>query len=265
MKSYNRRQQKKIWLYSLPLILIIVLFVLNLFPLSLSRPVIFFLEPIWEIGDGVSEASMNISGLFKNKIRLEALNRRLIEENARLKSVILAKNQIEADNLYLRKIFGLKEQSPAKPVLAQVIFLPDLIPYNSLVIDIGEVNVNGNLKVGDWAISGAVIVGRVSEVGKTYSKIKLLSAEKKVTVTIGSQNIPALVSGDGAGNYSAILPKNSSIAVGDRVVAPLLGNRLVGIVRHISRLDAQPTETVLIKTPVNLWQLKWLEIYEASS
>jgi len=187
----------------------------------------------------------------------------LREENNNLKIKLLARNQKEDDNNYLRSLLG-KIGEKELPIVGEVIFLPNFIPNQTLLIDVGQDNLSRPLQVGDLAVAeSSVLIGRVAEVGPWFSKIRLSSAEESLSVVIGPNNIPALALGSGAGNFSISLPKDTEISVGDKVVTPLYNNLLIGTVRYISKNPSQPNQTILVKTLVNLWQLKWLEIYHA--
>jgi|GEM_PF-692903 len=225
----------------------------------------FIMQPAWWASEGLGSIELAVIDFFRNKNRLVESNRRLIEANTKLKSIILVKNQVEADNAYLRQILGRFDKKN-KPIVGQIIFLPNFIPYQTLLVDLGRTNLARPIAVGDLAtVYGTIVIGRVAEVGNNFSKVRLLSAEDNIAVTLGSKNIPAVAKGGGAGNFSITLPKDTLVAIGDRVVAPMLNNLLIGTVRYVEKKPNQPNQIVLVKTPVNPWQLKWLEIYDAQT
>lgn len=231
----------------------------------LSGPLSVVFRPLWWANEGLFVGGQSIFDFFRNKNHLAIENRRLQAENDKLKITLLAKSQVESSNDYLRELFG-RSRDKGLPVVGEVIFLPNFIPYQTLLIDVGKDNLTKRLKVGDLAVTDkTVLIGRVAEIGPWYSKVSLLSAEKSISVVIGAKNVPAVAEGSGAGNFAVSLPKDTKILVGDRVAAPLFNNLLVGTVRAISKNSSQPNQIILIKTPVNLWQLKWLEIYNAKT
>lgn len=231
----------------------------------LAGPTSFIFRPLWWGSEGLFAGGQTIFDFFRNKNILATENRRLQAENDRLRISLLAKSELESDNEYLRSLFG-RSKDKGLPVIGEVIFLPNFIPYQTLLIDVGKNNLSKRLKVGDLAvIDRTVLVGRVAEIGAWYSKVRLLSAEGNIAVVIGKKNVPAQANGAGAGNFSVSLPKDTPVYIGDRVVAPLFNNLLVGTVRAISKNPSKPNQEILIKTPINLWQLKWLEIYNAKT
>ncbi len=230
----------------------------------LTSPLIFLARPFWQASDNLGEVVVTqIGSLTQSKSSLVTKNKNLREENRQLKNLLLAKNNIEADNLKLRTILG-RVPDQTKSIVARVIFLPNFVPYNNLLLDLGKNNTTLDVpKVGDLVVAdGVVLIGRLIEVANTYSRTRLISAEANLAVVIGSENIPATAVGSGTGNFTIILPKDIPIIVGDRVVAPLLRNYLIGTVGHIEKLASRPTQTILVRTSANLWQLKWVEIYD---
>ncbi len=266
MLDYHNRKNKKFWWpIGLTVLVIILVSVLGSFARDLlSGPVIFFTKPLWQGSDNLGTfLSVQASGLGQTRQALLFENKNLREEVNKFKNLLLAKKNVEADNNKLRAILGRAGETE-KPLVARVIFLPNFVPYNNLLLDIGQKNCTRPFKVGDLVVAdGVVLVGKIVSIDDEYSKVKLLSAETKLAVIIGDKNVPGLAVGSGAGNFTISLPKDTPIFVGDRVRVPLLNNYLIGLVGHIEKVASRPTQTVLVRTPVNLFQLKWLEIYDA--
>jgi len=261
----NRKNKNRWWLAALTALAVFLLFILSGFSRDLlTGPLVFFAEPFWQASDNLgSVAAAQVASLGQNRGSLLAENKNLREENDKLKVLLLAKKNIEADNAQLRVILG-RSQDKTRPIVARVIFLPNFVPYNNLLLDVGKTNGTRSLKVGDLVVAnGMVLVGRLAEIRGTYSKARLISAEADLPVVIGGKNIPAVAVGSGAGNFMIILPKDTPVLIGDRVTAPLLNDYLIGSVGHIEKLASRPTQTILVRTPINLFQLKWLEIYDA--
>ncbi|MFA6476032.1 MAG: rod shape-determining protein MreC [Candidatus Paceibacterota bacterium] len=266
-RNYYQQNHKKLIqkIASFFFVLLAIYFLAGVLLRPFAGPLSVVFRPLWWGNEGLFAAGQTVFDFFRNKNSLAIENRRLRAENDKLKITLLAKAQVESNNDYLRALFG-KAKDKSFPVVGEVIFLPNFVPYQTLLIDVGKDNLTKRLKVGDLAVTDrTVLIGRVAEVGSWYSKVSLLSAESNISVVIGPKNVPATASGAGAGNFAVSLPKDTIISIGDRVAAPLFNNLLVGTVRAISKNPSQPNQTILIKTPVNLWQLKWLEIYNAKT
>lgn len=263
--SYHRVNRWRLPFFTLLIIGVLVI-AGGFFRDLLTGPLVFFTKPLWQASDNLGAIIADqTTALGLNRQALLVENKKLRAENDRLKILLLAKNSLETDNAKLRAILG-RSANKIKPIVARVIFLPNFVPYNNLLIDIGKNNGTRLLKTGDLVVAeGAVLIGRIAEIDATYSKARLISAENNLAVVIGSKNIPAVAVGSGAGNFTITLPKDTSILVGDKVSAPLLNNYLIGTVGHIDKLASRPTQTILVRTPVNLYQLKWIEIYDAKN
>lgn len=265
LDTRNRKNRKLLWPLGLGALIIVILLVFgNLFRDLFSGPAVFFTRPLWQGSDNLGTLiSTQVSGLGQNRQALLIENRSLREEISKLRNLLLAKNTVEADNVKLREVLG-RAGGKMTPLVARVIFLPNFVPYNNLLLDLGQKNSTRPLAVGDLVVAdGVILIGKIVSVDDEYSKVKLLSAEKNLAVTIGSKNIPGVAIGSGAGNFTISLPKDTPISIGDRVTTPLFKNYLIGSVGYVEKVASRPTQTVLVRTSANLFQLKWLEIYDA--
>ncbi|HYF10110.1 MAG TPA: hypothetical protein VD967_00705, partial [Candidatus Paceibacterota bacterium] len=92
--------------------------------------------------------------------------------------------------------------------------------------------------------------------------VKLLSAPgEEQEVMIGSST-PAKAIGVGGGNFRILLPKGSAVAVGDPIVFPSISPRIFGKVEEIESDASDTFERVYFQSPVNLFELRWIEILQ---
>jgi len=266
MPRFNYYQQRRwhIGKRFLGALLAIIFFYIigGFFLRPLMSPASLIFRPLWWGGEAISATTFTAIDFFRDHNKLARENRQLQKENNELKTKLLAREKLLLDNNSLRKNCGRAEDKQS-PLVGELIFLPNLVPYQTLLVDLGSANTLKTLKVDDLAVSlGDVLIGRVVEVGKWSSKVRLVSAEKEIAVTIGANKVPALASGSGAGNFSIVLPKGTPIRVGDAVRAPLYNDLLIGTVRYVEKIPSRPSQTILVSVPVNLWQLQWLKFYD---
>lgn len=205
----------------------------------------------------VSDAASVSEGLIKSK-------RQLIDENAELRSELAeAQNKsalagnLEAENAELRKLLELK--AGRMMTAAIVLSKPPLSPYDSLVIEFG---LEGNVALGDRVYAdGDILLGEIAGVQGSTATVKLYStAGSEIEATIERNNIAQKTVGSGGGNLEIKAPKEVDVVIGDVLVIPGLEKKILGVVRQI---DTQPTDSfqrVFIKSPVNIFQLKWVTI-----
>lgn len=230
----------------------------------LTAPLVFLGKPLWQVADNLgADLAIRIDGFGQTKNSLLLENKELWEENKKLRVLLLTKKSLENDNVQLRTMLG-KKPDDFDSIVAKVIFLPNFVPYNNLLLDVGKNNASQPLALGDLVVvDNAVLIGKLIVVDQTYSKARLISAETDLPVVIGEENIPAVANGSGAGNFTITLPKDIAVNIGDQVSVPLYNNYLIGSVGHIEKITSRPTQTILVRTPINLFQLKWVEIYHA--
>lgn len=262
--NYYQQRRRQMWQrFAFAFFFVVIFYLIGGFVLRpLVAPLSLTLRPLWWGSEALSSVIFSIVDFSRSQNKLAIENRRLLAENNDLRTKLLARDEVLLDNKFLRQNCGRLDEGN-NPLLGEVIFLPNFIPYQTILVDIGSKNSTQALAVGDLAVSlGDVLIGRVVELGPWSSKIKLLSAEKELPVTVGSSKIPALATGAGAGNFSIILPKGTPIKAGEAVRAPLYNNLLIGVVRYVEKAPSSPNQTVLVKTPANLWQLQWLKFYD---
>lgn len=228
----------------------------------LYLPAAHFSKPVWQLGRVFVEGTTNALTYLSGPSRLAAENKKLREENERLKLLLVSKQGLERDNRELREIFGFLTQSE-KPLLGRVIFNTEANPYDTLTLDIGEKNSRKTIKEGDLVVTGGnILLGQISEVRGDLSKVKLLSSDKtEISVSLGENNLPARAVGKGSGNFEISLPKGAEVKVGDKVVTPAYKNYLIGVVGAIRKNEADTFQLILFKAPVNLFDVRWVEIY----
>ena len=153
--------------------------------------------------------------------------------------------------------------STSSYTLAAVLRRPPIAPYDELVIDLGDSNglSVGNLVYGE----GNVLLGRVSDTLGQTSKVLLFSSpgmtyDVMITDANTHKNIPAVAHGLGGGQFSVQVPRDVVSNVGDIVIVPSINNKTIGIVGGVITDPAQPFESILFTSLVNIYDLKWVMV-----
>ncbi|KKT00891.1 MAG: hypothetical protein UW07_C0031G0003 [Candidatus Nomurabacteria bacterium GW2011_GWF2_43_8] len=253
---------------------VIVLFVLIYFRagiwggLSYASHGIF--RPVLVLGNGLGEKMSNLSAYFASKNSLQ-------EENENLKSQILENqadranyDSVVAENEDLKEILGRLPAQAGKSenvplILSAILSKPNRSPYDTIIIDAGETQ---GIKVGDIAFAfGNVPIGRIAEVYASSSKVILFSSSGEKTQTIMSGR-PARAGGDvfleivgrGGGNFEMILPRDFILQKGEQVIMPGLYPYILAVVETIISDPRNPVTKVLLSSPVNIQELKFVEV-----
>ncbi len=185
----------------------------------------------------------------------EALHRELAE--LKLGSASSSAALLESENRELLALLGRASTTPKQLSAAAVLAAPGFLPYDQIVIDLGEAD--GVSSTSAVYAPGRVLVGHVSDALAHSAKVVLYSSPREsYNVIIGPKHVPVTASGRGGGQYSAEVPHGSEIKVGDAVSDPSLYDRAFGVVISVITDPSNPFDTVLFAPPVNINELRFV-------
>ncbi|MEK9185134.1 MAG: rod shape-determining protein MreC [Patescibacteria group bacterium] len=215
-------------------------------------------RPIWKTENVVISESYGTAGYFMSKRLLLEENDRLKNDNESLKNENLKLNIIENENNELKKILN-RTINKDKTVIASVLQKPPSIPYDNLIIDIGENE--GIIKGDKVVIDGNNILGEIEEVLEKTSKVRLYSTNgQKTDVEVGTSTIQAVAIGRGGGNFEVIVPRATKISIGEFVFLPGINQQIFGIIEDTVIDPAHGFVKVFFRSPYNISSIKWVEV-----
>lgn len=196
----------------------------------------------------------------------------LLEENARLKEEIAAlteENTLLQQDKYelnkLRELFSLdKQYSEYNKVGARIIGRDSGNWYSSFIIDKGE---EDGLSVNMNVIAGGGLVGRITSVGPTWSRVtSIISDNSSVSGMTLSTEDNLMVLGDlklmatGCIAFSMLLDGQNMVKEGDKVVTSdisdnYLPNILIGYISSINKDPNNLTKSGLLVPAVDFEHL----------
>lgn len=249
-------RKNKIWVIVLAILIIIGL---NFFQKGIKDFFYFFSEPIqkilWKTGQETSDLFGTIFEIKNLKRELDDLkieNQRLLSEIASLKE---SKRESEALKEALE--IGLKDEFNLS--LAEITAKD--INEDSILINKGEKD--GILKGAPVITESKVLLGRVSEVSQSFSKVMLISNPRSsFDAKIQDKETQGIIEGKGNLSLSLrILPQEREIQEGDLVITTSLGGvfpkgLLVGRVEKLERNDIRPVQEAKILPFFELGQLE---------
>ena len=219
---------------------------------QISEPI---LSVFWRAGDRISdffEAISEIQNLKKDNEELKLKVQELLAQLVSLKE-LRKENEIlrEALNLNLAKEFDFS--------LAEVIGKD--VSEDFILINEG---IDDGISEGLPVISQQkILVGKINEVYKNYSKVKLIShKESSFDGKIVEKEILGQVKGEG--NFKILfdlIPREQEIAEGDLVETSALGGTfpkglLVGQIKQVKKSDIQPFNQAEISPLLDLGELE---------
>ena len=240
--------------YSKRIFLLVVLFLAGGLVFTLLDGVLVSaLSPIWQVENAGTRVVKNA---FENWHSRQAL----IRENTTLKEK-LASAEVELSALYAsqgqeRTLLELLGRAvPQAGVVASILTYPPQSSYDILVIDAGS---------RDQVTAGARVflpegpeLGVVSEVFPSSAKVKLFSTDKeKTNAVLERHNVPVILDGVGAGNFKIIMPRDTEVEIGDRILSAHLAPSLLAVVEDIKVEPTDAFKEVLAKSPVNIFNIR---------
>ncbi len=263
-------QKKKFFKIALGVIVLIFLFyfragIWNGF----SYVALGIFRPVLILGQGIGEKFNSVNSYFSSKNSLYA-------ENENLKSQLLESQadranyaSVVAENTNLKEILGRKNEK-TNMILSAILSKPNQSVYDTLVIDVGT---NRDIKVGDMVFAlghsptgeafGTVPIGRIAEVHSNSSKVILFSSSgEKTQAIISGKNLFMELVGRGGGNFEMTLPRDLVLQKGDQVVLPGINPYVLAVVETIISDPRDPFTKALLRSSVNIQELKFVEVLQ---
>ncbi len=266
----DKKAKKKKFSYAVVGVFILVVlfyFRLNIWSgLSYGSQKLF--RPILVTGGYVGEKLNGIKSYFTSKNSLQKENEDLKSQLEADQASLANYNSILSENESLKEILGRKN-SKVSFVLSAILSKPNQSPYDTLVIDAGA---DEGLQVGNKVFAiGNVPIGRISNVYPNSSKVILFSnSGEKTQVVVGSKNtrlndhqvgqVFLDLVGRGGGNFEMIMPRDLTLTKGDQAVLPGITPYVVGIIETIISDPRDPFSKALLVSPVNVQELKFVEV-----
>jgi cell shape-determining protein MreC len=252
-------KNKKVFRIALAVIFLIILFffragIFNGFS-NISQKIF---RPILITGNNLGDKFKSFGAYFVSKGYLYEQNQKLQMQvdfnNARNSNY----DSVVADNISIKEILNRKD--PKVPmVLSAILNKPNQSIYDTLVIDAGA---SKGIKAGDTVFAlGNVPIGRVDIVYENSSKVILFSsAGEKTQAVISGKNVFMELVGRGGGNFEMIMPKDFTMQKGDQAVLPSINPYVLAIAQTIISDPRDPFNKMLLTSPVNIQELKFVEI-----
>lgn len=255
----KKNKRKKIKQIAILVIVLLFLFyfrngILN----GLSSAVHFIFRPVFVVGKNIGNKFENIGVYFESKKLLNIENENLKLEKNLNEAKISNYNTVLDENNKLKEILG-RISGNKKMIVASILSRPNRSFYDTFIIDAGEqegVVLNQNVFA-----YGNVPIGKIVEVYGNSSKVLLFSSSKEKTeVIISGKDASMPIIGRGGGNFEMILPRDFVLEKGTEVILPGITPHTVAIVETILSDPRDSYQKALLKSPVNIFELKFVEV-----
>jgi hypothetical protein len=143
--------------------------------------------------------------------------------------------------------------------LANILTKPNHSPYDTIIIDIGK---SIGIREGDLVYANGNIP--VGFIGKVYDKTALVTLYtnpgQKTEGFINELNSPVTLIGRGGGNFEMIIPVELKIEKDTMVYMPGHIPFIIAFVDEVISQPSDPIKRVLLSSPVNVQNLKWVQV-----
>jgi len=225
---------------------------------TFSDLAMYIAAPFLRVGNYIHQKSNEFSSLLTSKQNLAEEIYNLKKKIIFLETKNFTYDLLVKENKELRALQGRHEEEGER-VLADVLSKPNSSPYDSIIIDAGarEKIAKGYIVVAH----GDVIIGTVEKVHIRTSVVRLFSSPgEQIDVVLGDSNVSAVARGRGAGNFDIRLPKGVPVEAGESISFSAFSTKVLGVVETVLTKPNDSFQIILFKSPVNIFELKWVEI-----
>lgn len=216
------------------------------------------------VGHGIASVGSSVSNIS----HLQSQNAQLKDEVSSLKQQLAADTEVAQQNKLLRQQLQVGEASTTHLVAADVIgYQPDNF-RQFLTIAKGS---NDGLKVGMAVVSNGVLVGTLSQVGRTTAEVFVVTDPNFKTNGIDqTSRASGTVQGQlGAGLVMNEIPQGDSVQPGDTIVTSGLGGALpkgiiIGQVESVNQSNNQVFQSAQLGYSIKINKLELVFVVVSS-
>lgn len=244
--------------YGRKVLFLLAIFILGVLFFSLFGNLITrAISPLWRGENAISRSFSHVGEYFHTRGALIQDNLSLREKVSSLELELSALALSRSETERLLNLLG--RQVSGNGVVVSVLTHPPQSPYDLLVVDAGERD--GIAQGSKVFLPEGPEVGIVSQVFSDFARVKLLSSSgEKTQAVLERGEVPVEVLGQGGGNFKIVVPRETEVEVGDRILSGDLQASLIAIV---SEVDLEPTDSfkeIFAKSPTNIFSVRFLTI-----
>jgi rod shape-determining protein MreC len=226
-----------------------------------------FLEPIQAVVSGLFGQVEDVTSVVRRMAELSRQNDQYREEIDRLQSEIAGLRELEVENRDLRNLLGLKQRTGTGELLPATAISRDASAFvQAITLDKGS---DAGVKEGMTIITWRGVVGRVSRVSPTSSKVLLIN-DTSSSISGRMQNSESRVTGiiRGLPDGNLIMqriPQEETLQAGETVVTSDFGGLMpdglvIGTIKEVRRKDVDVLQEAVILPSADMKRLERLYV-----
>lgn len=227
----------------------------------------WLLDPVQGTVSGAAGQAESVATVVRRMSELSRQNEQYREEIDRLQAEIARLRELEVENRDLRNLLGLKQRSSAGELLPVRVIARDPSPFvQAITIDRGS---DDGVREGMTIITWRGVVGRVSRVGPTSSKVLLITDSSSSIggrIQSSESRVTGIIRGRPEGGLlMQHIPQEETLQTGETVVTSDLGGIMpeglvIGQVVQIRRKDVDVFQEAVIEPSADMKRLERLYV-----
>jgi cell shape-determining protein MreC len=232
--------------------LIVALFAAGAFAFSLLDSfIISAVSPLWRAEGSVARTFSGALGFFRGRGALIEENRLLKERISSLELSLANNSSIGGEDILA--ILGRSTEGRGIP--AGVLTRPPQSLYDLIVVDAGEKD--GVTLGSKVSLPEGPELGTVFHLFPHSAKVRLFSTSgEKTNAVLERHGVPVVLEGTGAGNFRIIVPRDTAVEIGDRVVTASLTSNLLAIIEEVKVEPTDSFKEILARSPANIFSIR---------
>lgn len=213
--------------------------------------------PLWRLDTRVSLIGKDLYYYFTSRNALENYVTGLKNQVQNLESANAELQVLKDENTKLKNQMSRSENQ--QRVLATILVKPNRTPYDTIIVDAGSAE--GVVAGSKVYANGNTLIGTVADVSNHTAHITLFSTPGQETdgVVVGS-DITVTLTGRGGGAFEIDVPREVVLPEGNVVTNVATFSNPIAIIGTQISSDRDAIKKILAKTPINIQELKWVEI-----
>lgn len=214
-------------------------------------------SPLWKVENRITKSFVAGAEIWRSRQFLASENIRLKERIFSLELELSARPYASGEEDVLLALLGRRTES--RGIAATVLVRPPKTPYDIIIIDAGTND--GVVSDSEVALAEGPVLGTVSEVFRSSSKVKLFSsAGEKTSAVLERSGLVIILEGAGGGNFRVAVPRETPVEIGDRILSADISSRLLAVVGEIKIEPTDSFKQILARGPANLFNIRFVMI-----
>ncbi len=207
-------------------------------------------------------AMQNTTDTYFRLIQIKKNNRQLEKENKQFKSKVTLLEEVQAENIRLKKLLQFSQVISWRFLFAQVSGRDPLSQYQLITVNRGEKH---GVQKGMPVIIEKGVVGTVFRTSRVFAHILLLTdSHSAIPVVVQRSRVHGVLEGAGGGKYNAYikyLRRKDDVRVGDHIVTARsnpngVSGFPIGKVTQVVKETYDLTQKITVTPFTNLRQLE---------